>query len=900
MTIRDIAIAFGFKVDEQSAKKVEQKVSDLKGFAKKALGAIGIGFSLVKVNQLIEDFTLVNQKIKTATQGLKDQEKATEEIEKAARASNSSYEDTANVVTGLLNSQNRLFNSVEKTTQFAELMNKAFRGAGLSAQETASLSSSLTSAFSTGKVSASQFQQLMTKTPQVVTYLSNSLGISERQVKALGTAGKITANQLYTALNKSASAIEKQYGETSLTISDALRLIRSEFGQWLYQLNDSFQITQRIAKLILNVFTRVMSVLRKITTAAEQLAKRLGGVENLLKLIGIVGGSLLAVMKSKEIIAFLKSAKALIAGVSAKAIAVVGIVILIALAIEDLINFLQGNESVFEEFFGSIGLNAEEMRAQMLEAFNRVKDAFSNLWQVLKGTLSEIWTALKPVLKQLVELLMNIISQILPVLCDLIETVAGIVSEIVSTVLPPLIEFISTILSYVIDFINDILPVLMDLIKSLLPIIKQIVDAILPALVSIIKAILPIIQEIISKILPVIAELLKKIIPLVVQIVEKILPILCNLIEKIVPILVEIINKILPIITKLLERLLPIIMQIVDKVLPFIVKILDAIMPILQTIIDAILPILINLLNVLSPILDLICDLLGPIFNLISAILKPILSILDVLQPIISALLSLVNTILKPIISLIQTLSNLLTGVFGTAIKTVSKILEPLLNILSKVFDFISKIVEFIGGGISNVTSKISDWAGGVVSTVGNAVSGAVEKVGGWVQDTAQKVGNWVGEKAQTVGNAVSTAANWVGEKASAVGGAIAGGAKKAWGWVKGLFGAAQGGYVEPNNPMPIIVGDNTQEGEIISPISKMKQTVLDALATFSNMGTRFPQTAGVLTGSASNRSIVQNVEIRNNFECDSKNMQQQASNAMSKTTKDTSDRLAHALAYAR
>ena len=32
----------------------------------------------------------------------------------------------------------------------------------------------------------------------------------------------------------------------------------------------------------------------------------------------------------------------------------------------------------------------------------------------------------------------------------------------------------------------------------------------------------------------------------------------------------------------------------------------------------------------------------------------------------------------------------------------------------------------------------------------------------------------------------------------------------------------AEGGYVEKDHPMPVVIGDNKKEGEIVSPVSKM------------------------------------------------------------------------------
>ena len=46
----------------------------------------------------------------------------------------------------------------------------------------------------------------------------------------------------------------------------------------------------------------------------------------------------------------------------------------------------------------------------------------------------------------------------------------------------------------------------------------------------------------------------------------------------------------------------------------------------------------------------------------------------------------------------------------------------------------------------------------------------------------------------------------------------------------KDLIGFADGGVVKPNNPFPVIVGDNTKEPEVISPMSTIRQAVKEAI----------------------------------------------------------------------
>ena len=55
MTIRDIGILFGYKVDKQSEGKVEDSVKSLKSMASKALGAIGLTLSIAGIATGIKD-----------------------------------------------------------------------------------------------------------------------------------------------------------------------------------------------------------------------------------------------------------------------------------------------------------------------------------------------------------------------------------------------------------------------------------------------------------------------------------------------------------------------------------------------------------------------------------------------------------------------------------------------------------------------------------------------------------------------------------------------------------------------------------------------------------------------------------------------------------------------------
>ena len=113
------------------------------------------------------------------------------------------------------------------------------------------------------------------------------------------------------------------------------------------------------------------------------------------------------------------------------------------------------------------------------------------------------------------------------------------------------------------------------------------------------------------------------------------------------------------------------------------------------------------------------------------------------------------------------------------------------------------------------------------------------------------------------------------------------------------FFGLANGGYIGANKPTPVVIGDNKSEGEIVSPISKMRDTMIDALSIFA--GAKKPvQAAETLTQATNNRTITQNVNITNQFNGGTAQAQKDGAKAMKKSSGDATAEMARALAYAR
>ena len=156
MTIVKFINEVGFKVREGDVKKVNGTISDIKSTATKLLGAIGIGFSLTKINALVEEFGRVNEQVKNSTDALGDQAEIQKKIMESARQTRSSYAETAGVISDLVHESPELFGNIDEAVKFNNAATMLFKSAGKTNEDIAGLTQTL--ALRTGRLSSQRRQ----------------------------------------------------------------------------------------------------------------------------------------------------------------------------------------------------------------------------------------------------------------------------------------------------------------------------------------------------------------------------------------------------------------------------------------------------------------------------------------------------------------------------------------------------------------------------------------------------------------------------------------------------------------------------------------------------------------------------------------------------------------------
>lgn len=593
-TLREIGFKLGYDVDKASEKKAEDSIKSLKDTATKLLGAIGIGFSLVKINGLIEEFGAVNNGIRSIVDSTEEAAEAQQTVLKAANDCRMSYADMATTVSNLSKATGDIFN-VDDAANYAAAVTKVMKTAGRSDSTITGVIEGMNKSFQKGVMDTETLNKMLEDAPETADVLAKHLGVAKSQLLDMASKGTIKVNDLKDAFLNSAEEIDAAYDNVNLTVTDAIKNIRNTWGLWLADMDKTFGVTNSIARAMVKLSDTAMTFAQRIKTRLEWLADKLGGTDKLLKLIAITVGAVFLALNAGKIVSFLKDVRSLLTAHNAKILAIIAAIVLLALLVEDFFAFMKGENSLIGEILERNGVDVEAFRQACKDLWEQVKDIID----VFKQFARTIGNQLLSALKQVLPLLGKLVAAILPVILKLAQQIVSFIGRLAQTVLPMIVSMVERLLPFLIQIIETILPLVISLIETLLPLFMQIIEAVLPIIISLIETLLPLVMQIIEAVLPVILELIEAIVPILVQIIETILPVVLELISALLPI----IEPIMTIVANLVQSLLPVLVSLLNAILP----ILEPILAILQPIAD----ILGVIINAIAKVVGWVADGLG-------------------------------------------------------------------------------------------------------------------------------------------------------------------------------------------------------------------------------------------------------------------------------------------------
>lgn len=436
ITIRDIAIAFGYDVDKKSEAKANESVKALKNTATKALAAIGIGFSLSKVVSAVKSVESVQDAITGVKKDWSDLVKKLDEtvgltkaiangIKKVSAAGIDVVRRLGPRVSGIVKNLGGMRNVLKIIAVVGgaiyAAMNLPKITSGLKGVvgllKSVKLSTlAIVAVFILLALLVEDFIAFMQGKNSLIGSILQQAGIDcdalrdkvratweniKKVFQTVGGAIKNVVSAIFGAIRQfweqNGESIKKSIADAVVGIVDKL----NAFSEWLANNRDTIvKVAGKVLALVA-AFLAVKSAITKVTALIKAGSKIVSGLGTAFK--------------------FLTNP----VGIAAAAI------VAIAAIVYDFFNFMSGKDSVIGALFEKLGIDADEVRKKVTEAWGKIKTFLLNAWAVIKSIATTVWNGLTSFWKKHGEQIKsglvtawNIIKTVLLAVWNVIKTVA--------------------------------------------------------------------------------------------------------------------------------------------------------------------------------------------------------------------------------------------------------------------------------------------------------------------------------------------------------------------------------------------------------------------------------------------------------------------------------------------
>lgn len=426
MTIRDIGILFGYKVDQSSEQKVEGSIKSLKSMASKVLGAVGITLSVAGIKSAIDGCVEVASSIEEM------QNKfdvvfgnMRNEVDKWAQEYSDAIGRNKNDIKTYLADQQNLLVGFGMTRQAGAEM----------AEQMTSLALDLASF---GNMDETASVNAMTKAVMGESEAAKTLGAvlnDSTRAQAMATLGlKGTYDKLdqLTKMQVNYQAILQQSPDAIGDCQRSLDSYESTKKRYIAKLKEIKTIVGQFFlptyQKILSIGAKGLTMIRDWPQKLTELTDKLGGSQRVLAILTAAFTAMLVAMNLKKIGAaitgFTKLARAIGLG-HGKALAFFAVFLLLALVIEDFISFMRGDKSLLGTMLEQAGVDCEKLRQNIIGVWTKIKQAIGYIGEGIRNVVVPIFEGIRTAAVVAFEKIQQAVAKVAPGIAQFFESLSS-------------------------------------------------------------------------------------------------------------------------------------------------------------------------------------------------------------------------------------------------------------------------------------------------------------------------------------------------------------------------------------------------------------------------------------------------------------------------------------------
>jgi tape measure domain-containing protein len=270
------------EITETGARRVKAGLEGIGDGAKEAegalkllkstLGALGVGLFLKNILATADAYTTLTNQVRLVTKGHEQLGVVTERLLQIANSTRGSFEGTAEAYVKVARQADVLGVSQNEVLQFTESLNQAIALSGSTSQQAEAGIRQLGQAIGSGALKGDELNSILENTNEVAQVIAKGMGVTIGQVKALGSAGKITGTVILDAFKKAREELAERFGSTIPTVGQAVTVLENTWTSFIGKLNEGTGITAALSQGIifvaehLETLARVLGALAAVIT----------------------------------------------------------------------------------------------------------------------------------------------------------------------------------------------------------------------------------------------------------------------------------------------------------------------------------------------------------------------------------------------------------------------------------------------------------------------------------------------------------------------------------------------------------------------------------------------------------------------------------------------------------
>ena len=245
MAVIDL-LMIGLGIDTRRLRDGERALGRLQQAGNKAENALGrmasmlaSAFAVSKIIEYADAYTNLQNRLKLVTDSTEALAQATQNVIDIAQNSRQALGATGDLYFKISQNAEKLGLSVADVSQVTETFGKTLALSGASTQGAEAAILQFSQALASGVIRGDEFNSVAENAPAAMDAFSRALGVGKGELRKLAAEGALTSDVLIQALKEQSEEVDKAFGKTESTISQAFTNLKNNVIVFVGQMNEA-------------------------------------------------------------------------------------------------------------------------------------------------------------------------------------------------------------------------------------------------------------------------------------------------------------------------------------------------------------------------------------------------------------------------------------------------------------------------------------------------------------------------------------------------------------------------------------------------------------------------------------------------------------------------------------